>query len=84
MFEARLSIQGVQMFKPHRHAYWWAARKMGVGTGGLLVAAHGWGYCRSPLGGWRATFLPGRALSSIHAVIAAITPAGPPPITSKL
>jgi Haloacid dehalogenase-like hydrolase len=42
MFEVRLSIEEVQLFKPHRHVYKWAARKMGLlPEECMLVAAHG-------------------------------------------
>ena len=43
LFEDLLSIEDIQMFKPHTHVYRWAARKMGVPSNEcLLVAAHGW------------------------------------------
>jgi 2-haloacid dehalogenase len=65
IFEARLSIEDVQMFKPHRHAYKWAARKMGSHPEEcMLVAAHGWDIAGALWAGWRAAFLsrPGAQL----------------------
>lgn len=41
-FDKMLSIQDVGMYKPHRHVYNWAARKMEVEPGeSMMVAAHG-------------------------------------------
>ncbi len=65
MFEERLSIEDLQMFKPHTHSYNWAARKMGVRPDEcLLVAAHGWDVAGALWAGWRAAFLsrPGAQL----------------------
>jgi 2-haloacid dehalogenase len=64
-FEARLSIEDIQMFKPHGHAYKWAARKMGLQLEEcMLVAAHGWDVAGALWAGWRAAFLsrPGAQL----------------------
>jgi 2-haloacid dehalogenase len=64
-FEARLSIENIQMFKPHGHAYKWAARKMGLPPEEcMLVAAHGWDVAGALWAGWRAAFLsrPGAQL----------------------
>ncbi len=65
LFEARLSIGEIQIFKPHGHAYRWAARKMGLLPDEcMLVAAHGWDIAGALWAGWRATFLsrPGAQL----------------------
>jgi 2-haloacid dehalogenase len=65
LFEDRLSIEDIQMFKPHPHAYRWAARKVGLPPDGcLLVAAHGWDIAGALWAGWRAAFLsrPGAQL----------------------
>src|SRR5260370_11755404 len=58
LFEKRLSVEEVQMFKPHRHLYKWAARKMGFGPEEcMLVAAHGWDVAGAIWAGWRAAFI---------------------------
>lgn len=65
MFEVRLSIEDIQLFKPHRHVYKWAARKMGLPLEEcMLVAAHGWDIAGALWAGWRAAFLsrPGAQL----------------------
>ncbi len=65
MFEARLSIEDIQIFKPHGHAYKWAARKVGLALEEcMLVAAHGWDIAGALWAGWRAAFLsrPGAQL----------------------
>jgi 2-haloacid dehalogenase len=65
LFEDSLSIEDIQMFKPHTHAYRWTARKMGVPPNEcLLVAAHGWDIAGALWAGWRAAFLsrPGAQL----------------------
>jgi 2-haloacid dehalogenase len=65
LFEDLLSIEDIQMFKPHIHVYRWAARKMGVRSNEcLLVAAHGWDIAGALWAGWRAAFLsrPGAQL----------------------
>jgi 2-haloacid dehalogenase len=65
MFEIRLSVEDVQLFKPHSHVYKWAARKMGFSSEEcMLVAAHGWDIAGALWAGWRAAFLsrPGARL----------------------
>lgn len=65
MFEVMLSIEDIQVFKPHRHAYRWAARKLGVPASQcMLVAAHGWDIAGALWSGWRGAFLsrPGAQL----------------------
>jgi len=64
-FESRLSIEDILLFKPHTHAYGWAARKMGLRADEcMLVAAHGWDIAGAVRAGWRAAFLarPGAQL----------------------
>ena len=57
-FEARLSISEIQMFKPHRHVYKWAAYKMGLSPEEcMLVAAHGWDVAGALWAGWRSAFV---------------------------
>ena len=65
MFETRLSVEDVQMYKPHQHVYAWAARKLGLQPHEcMLVAAHGWDIAGALWAGWRAAFLsrPGAQL----------------------
>src|SRR5207302_9137272 len=65
MFEARLSIEDIQIFKPHRHAYKWAARRLRLPSEEcMLIAAHGWDIAGALWGGWRAAFIsrPGAQL----------------------
>ena len=65
LFEDRLSIEDIQMFKPHTHAYRWAAKITGMPPEEcLLVAAHGWDIAGALWAGWRAAFLsrPGAQL----------------------
>jgi len=65
LFEARVSIGEIQIFKPHGHAYRWAARKMGLQPAEcLLVAAHGWDIAGALWAGWRGAFVsrPGAQL----------------------
>jgi 2-haloacid dehalogenase len=65
LFEKRLSVEEVQLFKPHSHVYKWAARKMGFAPEQcMLVAAHGWDVAGAMWAGWRAAFIsrPGAQL----------------------
>jgi 2-haloacid dehalogenase len=65
MFEQRLSVEGVLLYKPHSHVYRWAAHQMGVQMAeSMLVAAHGWDIAGALWAGWRAAFLarPGAQL----------------------
>lgn len=65
LFEKRLSVEEVQLFKPHSHVYKWAARKMGLAPEEcMLVAAHGWDVAGAIWSGWRAAFIsrPGAQL----------------------
>jgi 2-haloacid dehalogenase len=65
LFDERLSIEDVQMFKPHTHVYRWAAKKMNVAREEcLMVAAHGWDIAGALWAGLRAAFLsrPGTQL----------------------
>lgn len=64
-FEQRLSVEDVQMFKPHSHVYKWAAKKMNVASGeSMLIAAHGWDVAGALWAGFRAAFIarPGAQL----------------------
>ncbi|WP_339732761.1 haloacid dehalogenase type II [uncultured Gimesia sp.] len=65
LFETRLSIEELQMFKPHSHVYKWAARKMKVPPEDcMLIAAHGWDIAGALWAGWRGAFVsrPGAQL----------------------
>lgn len=65
MFETRLSVEDVQMYKPHQHVYAWAARRLGLEPREcMLVAAHGWDIAGALWAGWRGAFLarPGAQL----------------------
>lgn len=58
MFEARLSVEAVRLFKPHRQVYNWAATRIGLKpVDCMLIAAHGWDVAGALWAGWRAAFL---------------------------
>lgn len=58
IFEERLSIEDIQMFKPHGHAYKWAARRMNTPLPDcMLIAAHGWDIAGAGWAGWRTAFI---------------------------
>ncbi|MBA2116547.1 Haloacetate dehalogenase H-2 [Planctomycetes bacterium FF15] len=64
-FEERLSVEDVQMFKPHPHTYKWATNKMNVAPEeSMLVAAHGWDIAGALNAGMRGAFIdrPGAQL----------------------
>lgn len=70
LFETRLSIEELQMFKPHTHVYKWAARKMKVQPKDcMLIAAHGWDIAGALWAGWRGAFVarPGAQLYPLAA-----------------
>jgi 2-haloacid dehalogenase len=65
LFEEKLSVEDVLVFKPHPLVYRSAAHKMGVDASAcLLIAAHGWDIAGALWAGWRAAFLsrPGAQL----------------------
>lgn len=65
LFDDRLSVEHVQMFKPHSHVYKWASRKMNVPPEDcMLIAAHGWDIAGALWAGWRGAFVarPGAQL----------------------
>ena len=65
MFDERLSVEDIGLYKPHEHAYRWAARRMGVPASEcMLIAAHGWDIAGALWAGWRGAFLarPGAQL----------------------
>ncbi len=64
-FDKLLSIEDIGVYKPHRHAYNWAARRMGVEPEeSMLVAAHGWDVAGAKWVGWQTAFIsrPGQQL----------------------
>lgn len=64
-FEQQLSVEDIGLFKPDRHVYRWAARKMQATTGEcLFIAAHGWDIAGAMAAGMNAAFLsrPGQKL----------------------
>jgi 2-haloacid dehalogenase len=57
-FEATLSIDAVQKYKPAIESYQYAARTLGVGTGEIImVAAHGWDISGAMQAGMQAAFI---------------------------
>jgi 2-haloacid dehalogenase len=77
LFEQRLSVEQVQLFKPHSHVYRWAAHKLGFATEEcMLVAAHGWDVAGAIWAGCRATFIsrPGAQLFPLAPVPEIVEP----------
>ncbi|WP_038030959.1 haloacid dehalogenase type II [Thermonema rossianum] len=65
LFDERLSVEEVGVFKPFKEAYEWAARQMGVKAHeAMLIAAHGWDIAGALWAGWQAAFIhrPGKQL----------------------
>jgi len=65
-FDAILSADAVQRYKPAREAYAYAAAQLDVDVGEIrLVAAHGWDVAGALAAGGRAAFVarPGKALN---------------------
>jgi len=64
-FEGQLTVEGLNVYKPHTRVYHWAANTVGVPIGNcMLVAAHGWDVTGATLAGMRAAFMqrPGKTL----------------------
>ena len=77
LFESRLSVQEVQLFKPHSHVYRWAACKLGFAPEEcMLVAAHGWDVAGAIWAGCRAAFVfrPGAQLFPLAPVPEIVEP----------
>jgi 2-haloacid dehalogenase len=77
LLETRLSVEEGQLFKPHRHVYRWAARKLGLAPEDcLLVAAHGWDVAGAIWAGCRAAFIsrPGAQLFPLAPVPEIVEP----------
>ena len=77
LLEQRLSVEEVQLFKPHSHIYRWAAHKMGFAPEEcMLVAAHGWDVAGAIWAGSRAAFIsrPGAQLLPLAPVPEIVEP----------
>jgi len=77
LFEQRLSVEEVQLFKPHSHVYRWAARKLGFAAEEcMLIAAHGWDVAGAIWAGCRAAFIsrPGAQLFPLAPVPEIVEP----------
>jgi 2-haloacid dehalogenase len=64
-FDGRLSIDGLNIFKPHTRTYHWAAHQANVPIQDcMLIAAHGWDVAGARLAGMRAVFVerPGKVI----------------------
>lgn len=64
-FEATLSVDSVEKFKPHASPYQYAADQLGVKLEEvMMVAAHGWDMAGAHRAGARAAFIsrPGQVL----------------------
>ncbi|TGE09480.1 haloacid dehalogenase type II [Hymenobacter fodinae] len=64
-FEQGLSIEAVQLYKPHFHTYQAAVKAVGVApTDALLIAAHGWDVAGAQAAGLRSGLIarPGQTL----------------------
>ena len=65
VFEDKLSVEDVLVFKPHPLVYRTAAHRMGIEASEcMLIAAHGWDIAGALWAGWRAAFVsrPGAQL----------------------
>lgn len=61
----KLSVEEIAIYKPHRHVYRWAARRVGTPVSEcMLIAAHGWDVAGAMAAGLRAAFIarPGQQL----------------------
>lgn len=64
-FDARLSVEDIDLYKPDLRTYAWAAKQMGIAPEeAMLVAAHGWDIAGAKQAGWQAAFIkrPGKVL----------------------
>jgi 2-haloacid dehalogenase len=64
-FDGLLTIDGLNIYKPHPRTYHWAAHQANVPIRDcMLIAAHGWDVAGARLAGMRAAFIarPGKAL----------------------
>ncbi len=57
-FEKKMSVEDIGIYKPDRHVYQWAARKMDVAAEDcLFIAAHGWDIAGAMAAGMQTAFL---------------------------
>lgn len=57
-FERKLSVEDIGIYKPNRHVYRWAARKLGVAPEDcLFIAGHGWDVAGARAAGMHTAFL---------------------------
>jgi 2-haloacid dehalogenase len=57
-FDGRLTIEGLNVYKPHPRAYRWAAHQVRAPIANcMLLAAHGWDVAGATLAGMRAAFM---------------------------
>ena len=64
-FDGRLSVDALNVYKPHPRTYHWAAHQVDVPIEDcMLIAAHGWDVAGARLAGMRAAFVerPGKML----------------------
>jgi 2-haloacid dehalogenase len=64
-FDGKLTVEGLNIYKPHPRTYHWAANKVGSPIGNcMLIATHGWDVAGATIAGMRAAFLerPGKVL----------------------
>ena len=65
LFDERLSIEDIKIYKPHLETYRWAVKKLGVQPEeAMMVAAHGWDCAGIKAAGLQAVFVarPGKAI----------------------
>ncbi len=64
-FDGLLTVDGLNIYKPHTRTYHWAAHQANVPIQNcMLIAAHGWDVAGARLAGMRAAFIerPGKTL----------------------
>ncbi len=64
-FDEILSVEAVQIFKPHVHVYKWAVRRIGLQPmEAMMVAAHGWDVAGAAWAGMQTAFVsrPGQQI----------------------
>ncbi|UUO08285.1 haloacid dehalogenase type II [Blastopirellula sp. J2-11] len=65
LFDRRLSIEDIQIYKPHLQTYEWAAKQLDVNLDEtLMVAAHGWDVAGAKAAGMQTAFVarPGKVM----------------------
>jgi beta-phosphoglucomutase-like phosphatase (HAD superfamily) len=65
-FGGRLTIEGINVDKPHPRTYHWAAHEVGVPIGNcMIIAAYGWDVAGATIAGMRAALLE-RSCKTLH------------------